>query len=171
MTVTVPNIPLLLSLGRGLRKEATCFWVIEVGRALAMLFSLSLRGRLHYNCNLSPTPFIHAMFRTSIGKSALSAFRLDKLRSALNATKSGVTLEDTRHCYFTELSAELSATDVDLLNRLLGLDKAAGEPEIEGKVHSLLVVPRLGTISPWSSKATATDNSGEVFPASTMPPR
>jgi phosphoribosylformylglycinamidine synthase len=94
------------------------------------------------------------MFRTSIGKPALSAFRLDKLRTALNATKSGVTLEDTRHCYFTELSSELSATDVGLLNRLLGLDKAAGEPEFKGKISSLLVVPRLGTISPWSSKAT-----------------
>src|SRR5487761_2090872 len=94
------------------------------------------------------------MFRTSIGKPALSTFRLDKLRTALNATKSGVTLEDTRHCYFTELSSELSATDVDLLNRLLGLDKTAGEPEFKGKVSSLLVVPRLGTISPWSSKAT-----------------
>ena len=48
------------------------------------------------------------MFRTSIGKAALSSFRLDKLRAALDATKSGVTLEDTRHCYFTELSAELT---------------------------------------------------------------
>ena len=94
------------------------------------------------------------MFRTSIGKAALSAFRLDKLRTALNATKSGVTLEDTRHCYFTELSSELSSAEVVLLNRLLGLDKDAGEPEIEGKIQSLLVVPRLGTISPWSSKAT-----------------
>ncbi len=94
------------------------------------------------------------MFRTSIGKAALSSFRLEKLRSALNATQSGVTLEDTRHCYFTELSAELSAADNGLLDRLLGLDASAGEPEFSGKVHSLLVVPRLGTISPWSSKAT-----------------
>ncbi len=94
------------------------------------------------------------MFRTSIGKAALSSFRLDKLRSALHATKSGVTLEDTRHCYFTELSSDLSAAEVILLNRLLGLDKDAGEPEFAGKVQSLLVVPRLGTISPWSSKAT-----------------
>ncbi|ADE12253.1 phosphoribosylformylglycinamidine synthase [Sideroxydans lithotrophicus] len=94
------------------------------------------------------------MFRTSIGKAALSSFRLDKLRTALNATKSGVTLEDTRHCYFTELSVDLTPADVDLLDRLLGLDKSAGEPELEGKVQSLLVVPRLGTISPWSSKAT-----------------
>ncbi len=94
------------------------------------------------------------MFRTSIGKAALSSFRLDKLRTALHATKSGVTLEDTRHCYFTELSSDLSAAEVILLNRLLGLDKDAGEPEFAGKVQSLLVVPRLGTISPWSSKAT-----------------
>src|SRR5512137_2756428 len=94
------------------------------------------------------------MFRTSIGKAALSSFRLDKLRAALAATQSGVTLEDTRHCYFTELSAELTTAEVGLLGRLLSLDKHAGEPEFEGKVHSLLVVPRLGTISPWSSKAT-----------------
>jgi len=94
------------------------------------------------------------MFRTSIGKAALSSFRLDKLRAALAATRSGVTLEDTRHCYFTELSAELTTAEVGLLGRLLGLDKHAGEPEFDGKVYSLLVVPRLGTISPWSSKAT-----------------
>ena len=94
------------------------------------------------------------MFFTTIGKSALSAFRLDKLRTALSATKTGVTLEDTRHVYFTELSSTLAANEVALLNRLLSLDSDAGEPDIEGKSHSLLVIPRLGTISPWSSKAT-----------------
>ncbi len=94
------------------------------------------------------------MFRTSTGKSALSAFRLDKLCAALSATGSGVTLEDTRHIYFTELSAELSAEETGLLDRLLGLDKKAGEPQIDGKVQTVLIVPRLGTISPWSSKAT-----------------
>src|SRR5512146_2148877 len=154
MTVTVPNRPLWLSLGRGLRKAATCFCVIGAGCNVAILFSSGFTGRLHYNCILFSTPFIHAMFRTSIGKSALSAFRLDKLRIALAATKSGVTLEATRHCYFAELSSALSAPEVILLDRLLGIDKDAGEPEIAGKVLSLLVVPRLGTISPWSSKAT-----------------
>ncbi len=94
------------------------------------------------------------MFRTSIGKSALSAFRLEKLRSALSATKSGITLEDTRHCYFIELSSELSPAAVILLDRLLGLDKDAGEPAVANNIRRLLVVPRLGTISPWSSKAT-----------------
>jgi phosphoribosylformylglycinamidine synthase len=94
------------------------------------------------------------MFRTLIGKAALSSFRLDKLRIALAATKSGVTLEDTRHCYFIELSADLSADEAILLNRLLGLDKGAGEPASACSAQTLLVVPRLGTISPWSSKAT-----------------
>ncbi len=94
------------------------------------------------------------MFRTSLGKSALSTFRLDKLRTALAATRSGVTLEDTRHCYFTELSTALSPSAELLLDRLLGLDKGAGEPQSAGKAQKLLVVPRLGTISPWSSKAT-----------------
>ncbi|NOT18987.1 MAG: phosphoribosylformylglycinamidine synthase, partial [Sideroxydans sp.] len=94
------------------------------------------------------------MYLTSIGKSALSAFRLDKLRSALNATKSGVTLEDTRHIYFTELASELAAKELALLNRLLSLDSGAGAPDTANKTHSILVIPRLGTISPWSSKAT-----------------
>src|SRR5512138_1046513 len=94
------------------------------------------------------------MYRTSIGKPALSSFRLEKLRTALAATKSGVTLEDTRHCYFTELSSALSAAEVILLDRLLGIDKDSGEPEEACMSQTLLVVPRLGTISPWSSKAT-----------------
>ena len=94
------------------------------------------------------------MFRTSIGKAALSSFRLDKLRAALAATQCGVTLEDTRHCYFAELAAPLTPADASLLDRLLGIDKHAGEPECACMAQTLLVVPRIGTISPWSSKAT-----------------
>ncbi|MEW5905049.1 MAG: phosphoribosylformylglycinamidine synthase [Pseudomonadota bacterium] len=94
------------------------------------------------------------MFLTSIGKAALSSFRLDKLRAALAETGCGVTLEDTRHCYFTELSAALDDSQQALLQRLLGLDAHAGAPKTDAATHSLLVVPRLGTISPWSSKAT-----------------
>ncbi|GAB4114984.1 MAG: phosphoribosylformylglycinamidine synthase [Sideroxydans sp.] len=94
------------------------------------------------------------MFRTSIGKSALSSFRLDKLRAALGATGCGITLEATRHFYFTELSAELDAAQTALLDRLLGLDEQDRAPKVEAGTQSVLIVPRLGTISPWSSKAT-----------------
>ena len=94
------------------------------------------------------------MFLTLTGKAALSSFRLDKLRAALAATGSGVTLEDTRHCYFVELNEALGEQEQALLKRLLSLDEHAGEPKVEAGTQSVLIVPRLGTISPWSSKAT-----------------
>jgi phosphoribosylformylglycinamidine synthase len=94
------------------------------------------------------------MFLNLTGKAALSSFRLEKLRAALAATGSGVTLEDTRHCYFTELNEELGTAELALLQRLLSLDEHAGAPKLAAGTQSLLVVPRLGTISPWSSKAT-----------------
>jgi phosphoribosylformylglycinamidine synthase len=92
------------------------------------------------------------MFLTSTGNSALSTFRLEKMRAAVRAVAPDLTLETTRHWYFTELKSALSDTDKQLLGRLLGLSSAA--EKLSGKLHSLLVVPRLGTISPWSSKAT-----------------
>ena len=95
------------------------------------------------------------MFRVSTGKSALSAFRLEKLRAALRIAAPEVTLQDTRHWYFTEVKASaLAQDDAVLLDRILGLDATAGEPDGTAQTIKLLVVPRLGTISPWSSKAT-----------------
>ncbi|MBI5659340.1 MAG: phosphoribosylformylglycinamidine synthase [Nitrosomonadales bacterium] len=95
------------------------------------------------------------MFRVSAGQSALSSFRLDKLRSALKVAAPDVSLVDTRHWYFVELAgAALAEGDAALLDRILGLDGAAGEPDGASGLERLLVVPRLGTISPWSSKAT-----------------
>ncbi len=61
-------------------------------------------------------------------------------------------MASTQHWYFTELKSALSEADKHLLERLLGLD--GGVEKLSSKLHSLLVVPRLGTISPWSSKAT-----------------
>ncbi|TXT20862.1 MAG: phosphoribosylformylglycinamidine synthase, partial [Gallionellaceae bacterium] len=102
------------------------------------------------------------VFRVSVGKAALSFFRLDKLRAALQAAAPDVSLADARHWYFAELAAPLAKDEAALLDRILGLDGAAGEPGRHGVpgtsgstlVQPLLVVPRLGTISPWSSKAT-----------------
>ncbi len=95
------------------------------------------------------------MFRVSVGISALSAFRLEKLRAALAAAAPTVSLLDTRHCYFSALrTANLSAAQASLLDKVLGLDKRAGEPRQADDAARILVVPRLGTISPWSTKAT-----------------
>ena len=114
------------------------------------------------------------MFQVSFGTSALSAFRLEKLRAALQTAAPGVEIADTRHCYFSALKAKtlreggtegsghpaasplrgLSAAQAKLLDKVLGLGKAAGEPADAKKCQRLLVIPRLGTISPWSTKAT-----------------
>ncbi|OGS72088.1 MAG: phosphoribosylformylglycinamidine synthase [Gallionellales bacterium GWA2_60_142] len=95
------------------------------------------------------------MFLVSFGSSALSAFRLEKLRAALSETAPGVVVADTRHCYFSALKSEtLNKPQAKLLGRVLGLDKSAGEPANAANCQRLLVVPRLGTISPWSTKAT-----------------
>src|SRR3989338_6862294 len=95
------------------------------------------------------------MFQVSIGTAALSAFRLEKLRAALNDAAPGVALAETRHCYFSALNGQtLGKAQAKLLGKVLGLGKVAGEPADAARYHRLLVVPRLGTISPWSTKAT-----------------
>ena len=50
--------------------------------------------------------------------------------------------------------ATFNKAQAQLLDRVLGLDADAGEPELAGSMQRVLVVPRLGTISPWSTKAT-----------------
>ncbi|MFZ2541251.1 MAG: phosphoribosylformylglycinamidine synthase [Gallionella sp.] len=95
------------------------------------------------------------MFQVSVGGAALSAFRLEKLRTALDDAAPGVAIVDTRHCYFSMLrGTTLSKAHAGLLDKVLGLDKMSGEPKDAGKCQQLLVVPRLGTNSPWSTKAT-----------------
>ncbi|MBI2286500.1 MAG: phosphoribosylformylglycinamidine synthase [Nitrosomonadales bacterium] len=95
------------------------------------------------------------MFRVSVGTPALPAFRLEKLRAALNDAAPGVAIADTRHWYFSALESKtLSQAQGKLLNKVLGLGRTAGEPADAARYQRLLVVPRLGTISPWSTKAT-----------------
>ncbi|MBI1888163.1 MAG: phosphoribosylformylglycinamidine synthase [Nitrosomonadales bacterium] len=95
------------------------------------------------------------MFRVSVGTAALSVFRLEKLSAALHDVAPDVSIADTRHWYFSALRAtELSKAQAGLLDKVLGLDRKAGEPKDAARYQRLLVVPRLGTISPWSTKAT-----------------
>ncbi len=90
-----------------------------------------------------PTHFISLR-----GSPALSAFRLKKLHTALGLD--GVRIE-TAFWHFIETARELTATEHAVLQQLLTYGPAL---EKEGKGALFLVVPRLGTISPWASKAT-----------------
>lgn len=87
------------------------------------------------------------------GGPALSPFRIEKLTAALTA--SGVSLESlhTEFFHFVDLERSLSPAQERVLERILQYGpRAETLPEEVGTL--LLVVPRLGTISPWSSKAT-----------------
>jgi phosphoribosylformylglycinamidine synthase len=94
------------------------------------------------------------MFRVSFGNAALSTFRLEKLKSRLEQVSPRVSVVDTRYCYFSQWNDSNGDDQVPLLNRVLGLGGSSGEPERAGNYLRILVVPRLGTISPWSTKAT-----------------
>ena len=86
------------------------------------------------------------------GASALSTFRLDKLNARVGALSPGMRVAGAQFLHFVELASEPDAAERDLLARLLDHgDAAAAAP---AGAMAVLVVPRIGTISPWSSKAT-----------------
>jgi len=84
------------------------------------------------------------------GSRAVSAFRLDKLNSRLATPHGPVRAAAAEHWHFVETERPLEPHETEVLERLLQY----GEPAPAGEGRMLLSVPRLGTISPWSSKAT-----------------
>ncbi len=82
------------------------------------------------------------------GQSALSPFRLERLNAALASLQHGVRVQASWQVYFLDADTAPSGTArARLLNVLEAKDATA-------ESATLWVVPRLGTISPWSSKAT-----------------
>ena len=84
------------------------------------------------------------------GCAALSPFRLDKLLTQLRPGIPGLQAVAAEWVYFVDLDRRLEDEEHVILDRLLGRGIEAALPE--GEI--LWVVPRLGTISPWSSRAT-----------------
>jgi len=88
----------------------------------------------------------------SRGGQALSAFRLDKLNARVRILAPGLAVGSTRFWHFVETDGDLSTAERATLDRLLVYGPPSSEGDAQGR--EVLVVPRLGTISPWSSKAT-----------------
>ena len=88
------------------------------------------------------------------GALAVSDFRIAKLRPALEKLHPGLGEMRARFVHFVDLERDLDAHERTLLDRLLtyGPREADGVAQISGV--EVIVVPRFGTISPWSSKAT-----------------
>ena len=86
------------------------------------------------------------------GAPALSDFRERKLVSQLEAA--GLPIESlyAEYVHFVHTTEQLSESEQATLEKLLTYGPAKQAQQPSGKL--LLVVPRLGTISPWASKAT-----------------
>jgi phosphoribosylformylglycinamidine synthase len=90
------------------------------------------------------------------GPPAATAFRLAKLRTELRALTAAITDAAVRFEHFVHVAGPLAERERRVLDALL--DYGGGPlalPETRaGARERLYVVPRLGTISPWASKAT-----------------
>ncbi|EMM6762886.1 phosphoribosylformylglycinamidine synthase [Pluralibacter gergoviae] len=86
------------------------------------------------------------------GSPALSAFRITKLLARFQAANLPVSNIYAEYMHFAELSAPLSDEEQTRLASLLTYGPHLSSHTPAGKL--LLVTPRPGTISPWSSKAT-----------------
>src|ERR1700723_96357 len=86
------------------------------------------------------------------GAPALSQFRLDHLLRALRAQDPRVVGLGSRWLPFVDVSRPLADTELEVLGKLLTYGPHAAPPANVGQ--RVLVTPRVGTESPWSSKAT-----------------
>ena len=85
------------------------------------------------------------------GQSALSHFRRARLESKLQSIAPAVRVRGAWHVYFVEADPGASP-DLATLRRVLQANEGDA-PQADGAV-SRFVTPRLGTLSPWASKAT-----------------
>jgi phosphoribosylformylglycinamidine synthase len=93
-----------------------------------------------------------------IGGSALGAGRLQKRLAAIRRTNPGARALNGSYLHFADVDGTLDAEQSRVLTALLTYgprpaEASAGRATVASG-RRLMVVPRLGTISPWSSKAT-----------------
>jgi phosphoribosylformylglycinamidine synthase len=88
------------------------------------------------------------------GPPALSGFRIEKLLARVVALEPSVTALDSRFVHFAALARPLADEEQRILHRLLTYGPRASPAPQPLPGERLLIVPRAGTISPWSSKAT-----------------
>ena len=107
---------------------------------------LGLASFLQAPMSASPKHLLHFE-----GGNALSAFRAQALLTRLSAACPRINGIGARHVHWVWSDAPLTAAARDKLGALL----AYGEPAAADRDGVLVVVmPRLGTVSPWASKAT-----------------
>jgi phosphoribosylformylglycinamidine synthase len=92
------------------------------------------------------------LMKTLRGAPALSEFRMTKLLAQCAELQLPVTGLYAEYAHFAHISEELNAEEAQVLQQLLKYGPTIEEHEPVGQF--LLITPRPGTISPWSSKST-----------------
>lgn len=95
------------------------------------------------------------------GAPALSDFRLKKLQGRLSRALDRPVSLYVEYLHLLELSENLSEAERHVLDRLLRYGPALAGHDPVGTL--ILVTPRPGTISPWSSKATDIAHNCDLF--------
>ncbi len=86
------------------------------------------------------------------GSPALSEFRVNKLIELCQEQGLPVTDLYAEFVHFADLSEDLHQSELEKLEKLLTYGPTIKEHKPQGTL--ILVTPRPGTISPWSSKST-----------------
>ncbi|QYF93165.1 phosphoribosylformylglycinamidine synthase [Massilia sp. PAMC28688] len=88
------------------------------------------------------------------GSNALSAFRSQRLLTQLQAVAPAIVGVRARFYHFIDASVPLSGQDQARLEAMLTYGEPFDGSGADGATEAFFVIPRLGTISPWASKAT-----------------
>jgi len=88
------------------------------------------------------------------GSAALSPFRRDRLLAEMQARVPALASIDARYWHFAAIEHPLADNERAVLERILTYGPRSEAPPAGAVGTALLVIPRLGTISPWASKAT-----------------
>ena len=101
---------------------------------------------------MSTTGVMFALKATS----ALSDFRAARLLKTIQTIAPQAKAVSGRFVHFVHATRELTADESDRLNALLSYGDDTGDVNADA---TFMVIPRLGTISPWASKATDIANN------------
>lgn len=91
---------------------------------------------------------------TLLGSPALSAAAASKMLSRLHPHNPRVTGIDATHVHFVHTRDDLTAQELSTLESLLKYGSAGSHTPERSHTLTVYVIPRLGTVSPWASKAT-----------------
>ena len=103
-----------------------------------------------------------AHYLTLRGSPALSQFRLDKLYAAVKIAAPNISHIYAEFVHFAFSSIALNDSEKNTLTQILTYG-ATSNDSLQANIHApsrasnlelLLVIPRIGTISPWASRAT-----------------